>query len=529
MRSLKSKLIFGISLFIVLLLTVSAFLQVREKEKELINDIYLRARSFAELTADKLVADYKLYLVPDSFVYFNRNVRDILAKNEDIAWLKLVNYSGQVLYDSEEDREAKYSGPIRQLEDADLLEQIKSRRLSVKTGESSRVIFFQKNEQDDGVVSYLPVDQNDNAVEALASAEKVDYLVQAADEEFSVIYGVSYQALASRVQATQIRILLLAVFGVALGILLAIVFGSTITKPLAQLRRGAEILATGDLSHRVKVKTRDEVFQLAETFNKMAADLQESTKALVYKERVGKELELARQIQERIIPMQIPKITGLDLAAGIIPAEEIGGDCYDFLMPSEDEMVFYLGDVTGHGVPSGIVVSIANALFYAMAGVGKLDEILVEVNSVLKAKTMPNMFVTLVLMRWLAREAKFSYASAGHEQIVHYRAKTDEVELLPSGGMALGMVKDIAKLVQVREIELQSGDVLFIYSDGIPEAWRNESEMYGMDRLKRVVREYGKSFPSALAIKNALISDVYLFRQGFKQMDDITCIVVKKT
>lgn len=528
MRSLKSKLIFGISVFIVMLLTVAAFLQVQEKEKELINDIYLRARSFAELTADKLVNDYKLYLVPDSFVYFNRNVREVLAKNEDIDWIRLVNFSGQVLYDSAEDVEAKYSGAPRQIAEEDLLQQIQSRRQSVKTGVSGRVIYFKKSELDEGRYSYDPVDNNDNTVAGLYSAEKISYIVQAADEEFSVIYGISYAALSARVQATQLRILLLAVFGVALGILLAIVFGSTITRPLAELRKGAEILATGDLSHRVKVKTRDEVFQLAETFNKMAADLQESTKALVYKERVGKELELARQIQERIIPMKIPQIEGLDVAAGLIPAEEIGGDCYDFLKPSEEEMVFYLGDVTGHGVPSGIVVSIANALFYAMAGLGKLDEILVEVNNVLKAKTMPNMFVTLVLMRWLAKEQKFSYASAGHEQIVHYIAKTDQVQLLPSGGMALGMVKDIGKLVQVREVDLQSGDVLFIYSDGIPEAWRNESEMYGMERLKEMVKAYGRTFPSALAIKNALISDVYIYRRGFKQMDDITCIVVKK-
>lgn len=528
MKSLKSKLILGISVFIVVLLTISAFLQVNEKEKELINDIFIRDRSFAELTADKLVEDYKLYLVPDSFVYFNRDIRDILAKNEDVGRIRLVNYKGEILYDSNADTEEKFRGDTRQVEDANLLEQIKSKRQSVRTLFNPRTIYFKKEDLGEGLYRYDPVDANDIAISGLSSAEKINYIVQSADEEFSVVYDVSYAALAARVQATQIRILILAIFGVALGILLAVVFSSTITKPLAALKKGAEVLATGDLTYRVKVKTKDEIFQLAETFNRMAADLQESTKALVYKERVGKELELARQIQQRIIPDTIPKVTGLDIAAGIIPAEEIGGDCYDFLLPSTDEMIFYLGDVTGHGVPSGIVVSIANALFYSLANRGELDQIIVEVNSVLKVKTMPNMFVTLVLMRWLASQNKFSYVSAGHEQIVHYRAKTDDIVLLPSGGMALGMVKDVAKLVQVRDVDLQSGDVLFIYSDGIPEAWKNENEMYGMERLQAMVKSYGKAFPSALAIKNALISDVYIFRQGYKQMDDITCIVVRK-
>lgn len=84
MRTLRAKLILGISIFVVILFVITAFLQVREKEKELINDILVRARSFAELTSDRIAEDYKLYLVPNSFIYFNRDIQDILAKNEDI-------------------------------------------------------------------------------------------------------------------------------------------------------------------------------------------------------------------------------------------------------------------------------------------------------------------------------------------------------------------------------------------------------------------------------------------------------------
>lgn len=529
LKSLKSKLILGISVFIVLLLTIAAFMQVREKERELINDILVRSRGFAELTADKLVEDYKLYLVPNSFVYFNREVQDIFSKNEDIAWIQVVGFDGEIFYDSKTDIQEKYSGEPRIVTDQSLIEQIKSKNLSAKVSGQEKTVFFKKETLADGRIVFHTVDANENTIADLPTDQRIEYMVQPADDEFSVVYGISYQALAARVQATQFRIMLLAVFGVALGVLLAIVFGSTITRPLAVLKKGAEILATGDLTHRVEVKTRDEIYDLAQTFNKMAADLQESTKALVYKERVGKELELAKQIQQRLIPKTIPQVKGLDISAGLIPAEEIGGDCYDFLQPNEKELLFYLGDVTGHGVPSGIIVTIANALFYSYADRGLvLDEVLSEVNEVLKAKTLPNMFVTLVLMKWLIEEAKFSYVSAGHEQIVHYKAKEDTVELLPSGGLALGMIKDVSKLLKVRDVDLGIGDVLVIYSDGIPEAWRNEKEMYGMDRLKAIVKEYSK-FPSALAIKNSLMSDVYIFRQGYKQMDDITCVVVKRT
>lgn len=529
LKSLKSKLILGISVFIVLLLTVAAFMQVREKERELVNDIFVRARSFAELTSDKIVADYKLYLIPNSFVYFNREIKDVLAKNEDIASVKVAGFDGEILYDSAVDSEQKYEGVNRKVSDKILLEQIKSKNLSVKVGGEGRAVFYKKNILPDGQTVFQSVDINENSVAELAKDQRIDYMVQPADEEYSVIYGITYQALAAKVQATQFRIALLAVFGVALGILLAILFGSTITRPLAVLKKGAEILATGDFTHRVEVKTRDEIYQLAQTFNKMAADLQESTKALIYKERVGKELELAKQIQQSVLPKTIPQVKGLDISAGVIPAEEIGGDCYDFLLANDNEMLMYLGDVTGHGVPAGIIVTIANALFYSYADRGLvLDEMLSEVNEVLKAKTLPNMFVTLVLMKWMIEEKQFSYVSAGHEQIIHYKAASDTVDLLPSGGLALGMVKDISKLLKVRQVQLEKDDVLLIYSDGIPEAWRNDKERYGMDRLKDIMKRYSK-FPSALAIKNALMSDVYIYRQGYKQMDDITCMVVKRT
>ncbi|MCC7432401.1 SpoIIE family protein phosphatase [Candidatus Peregrinibacteria bacterium] len=527
MRTLRAKLILGISIFVVILFVITAFLQVREKEKELINDILVRARSFAELTSDRIAEDYKLYLVPNSFIYFNRDIQDILAKNEDIDYLKIVDYQGEILFDSNTDKDAKYQGNSRVVENQNLLAQIQSKNLSVKPLNQQSIIYYKKLVDDSGAVSYQSVNANEQSVDGLKTDQRIEYLVAPANEQFSVIFGISYEALATRVRATQFRILLLGVFGVAIGMVLAIIFGSTITKPLHKLKKGAEILATGDLTYRVQVNTKDEIFDLAQTFNNMAAELQESTKALVYKERVGKELELAKQIQKRILPKTVPNIKGLDICAGIIPAEEIGGDCYDFLTPNPNSLVFYLGDVTGHGVPSGIIVSIANALFYSFAERAELNEIINDVNDVLKEKSPPNMFVTLVLMKWLADLEKFSYVSAGHEQIIHYKAAEDVIELLPSGGLALGMIKDVSKLLKVRDVDLGKGDVLFVYSDGIPEAWRNEHEMYGMERLKAMVKDYAK-FPTALAIRNALMADVYMFRQGYKQMDDITCIVIKR-
>lgn len=188
----------------------------------------------------------------------------------------------------------------------------------------------------------------------------------------------------------------------------------------------------------------------------------------------------------------------------------------------------YLGDVTGHGVPAGIVVSIANALIYNYSRDVDVREILAQVNRILKVKTSSNMFITLVMVHWNALENQLKYVSAGHEQMIHFHASTGKVTLTPSGGLALGMLPDISKQLVEQVVPMEEGDCLILYSDGIPEAWKNDKEMYGMTGLKRAVSNYGK-LENALAIRNAILSDVKEFMGDWKQMDDITLMVLKRT
>ncbi len=524
MHSLKTKLIAWISVLIIILFGISAWLFLGEKQRELTQDIFVNARSFAELTAGSVVADYKLYLPQESFVYFNREIKSTFAKFQDLAGIKVISYKGELVYDSATEAEKQYLGATRMVVSEDLLKQVASRNPSVMTFDGKRVVYLKKN--DDGSISY--VDENEMPVLALGADEKIAYLVQPASNDYAVVYGITYENLQERVNQTIMRSLLLALFGVGTGILIAYFFAAGITKPLKELTAGAGIIAKGNFRHRVPVKTKDEIAVLAGAFNSMAQELEVSTKALIYKERVAKELEIAASIQKDLLPKVIPAISGLDISAGLIPAEEIGGDCYDFLKPNEDNLLMYLGDVTGHGVASGIVGSIVNALIYNYADVVDMKDLLVRVNKILKAKTMSNMFITMVMLRWDAAAAQLKYISAGHEQLIYFRAKDGSVSLLPPGGLALGMMPDIAHLLNEQLVVLEEGDVIVAYSDGIPEAWKNEKEMYGIDSLKRAVGEYSR-LENALAIRNALLSDVKEFAGDWKQMDDMTLMVLKRT
>lgn len=519
--SLRTKLIIAITFFTILLMGSAAVLFIREKTLELGRDIFVNQTAFSELTAPEVAKNNELYLAQQSFVLFNREIKGLFQKNPDLAQVQFVNYQGEVLYDSGVESEKQYEGPTRVLKDAETLKQVQSQNLSLRT--NKRIVYLKKTAE--GEVSF--VDENEKTVDPYNPTERISYIVQPAENRYAAIYMISYKNLDERIAAMRTRIILLAVFGVLIGFALAYVFSTRIVKPIKLLSISTAIIAKGDFTHRVDVRTGDELEILGNAFNKMAEDLDASTKAMIYRERVEKELELAAKIQKQILPKEMPKILGLDIAAGLIPADEIGGDVYDFI-PVGNDLMMYLGDVTGHGVPSGIVVSIANALFYTFAQKGNVKDVLVESNKVLKAKTSASMFITTCMLQWKTLEQKMEYCSAGHELILHYHAKDDRVTEAPGGGVALGMLPDVSKTLNIQEVTpFEKGDVLLIYSDGIPEAWRSQKEQYGMGRLKRVLQEYA-TLPSALAVRNGILSDVKEYMGNYKQMDDITLIVLRK-
>ncbi len=520
MHSIKTKLILGLSILVIFLFSVTAFLLIDEKKKELSRDIYLKARSFSELTAPKIIDLAASLLAQNSFVIFNREMKDIFRKNEDISAIRIATYSGEMTYDSAQEQDRAYTGPPRSIADPDIVARVQALRPSYIL-ESGRTVYLQKTDEGE----YKAVNENDKEIASIADTDAIINIVFPMPPKFAVVFDVTYENLRSRVVRTTERIVLLLVFGILLGLGFGWYFSGRITHPIAKLTEGALILGKGDFQARVNVKTRDEVGLLADTFNKMAQDLEVSMKAMVYKERVAKELEVAARIQKQILPDKLPQIAGLDIAASVIPAVEIGGDCYDFIQVDPETHLFYISDVTGHGIPSGIVVSIANALIYSYANSASLRDILIQANRVLREKTAQNMFMTLLMLRY--RQGNLDYVSAGHPEMLHYFAADKKVSAEKGGGIALGMVPDISKMLIESSVTFQKGDCVVLYSDGIPEAVDSHGEMYGLQRLKRALNDQGE-LNSAEAIKNYLLADVKQFMGSATQMDDITLVVVRR-
>jgi len=522
MIRIRTKLVFAISLLVVILFTAAALLFISERKVDIADDIFQNALNFSRLTATDVTEDYDQFLAQGSFVYFNREIKTVFAQNDDVSRIQVVSFDGRILYDSDFDKEKRFEGASREVDDG-FLKLVKSENISVR-GVNGEIVFLRVNQ--DGEVEFI--DQEERFAEPFEPGTLVEFITVPGSEKYSVVYYLDYSSLDRQVSLMMRRIIYLALFGIFLGIVMSLFISGRLTRPVGKLVGGVKSIAKGDFKTRVKIKTKDEIGYLGDAFNAMASDLEESLEAKLYKERVTRELELATQIQNQIVPNadEIPKMDGLDVAAGLIPAEEIGGDIYDFMDIGDGKFLMYLGDVTGHGVPAGIVSAIANALFYGYRGFLDLKKIVVEVNKVMKVKTMPNMFLTLCLIEWDSLNKKFTYVNAGHEKLVEFKVSNNKTILRDSGGIAIGMIPDVTNHVKLEEVTLEVGDIIVVYSDGVQEAWANSKDQYGLERLQKVVSSNAQK--SAEEIKTAIFSDLKTFMGDYKQMDDITLIVIKR-
>lgn len=522
MFSLKQKLIAGLTILVVLILGTAAVLFVREKQNGLISDSYYSTSNYVEFTSDAVAADYNLYWLQKGFVFFNREITSLLGKTDVVKEIKIYTYDGNLAYDSGTELSTPYIGEKRPTNDKTLLSQIQSKLPSVQD-ENGNIFFIKKAE--DGSISYVDADEK-NILQFDPTVRLKNFITSAKDQ-YAISYEISYDSFAQRLSDIRNRMIALAIFGILIGVAFSLFFSSKIVGSIQQLVAAASVLAKGDYTSRVDITTGDELEVLGEAFNTMAEEIDKNMKLTVYKERVTKELELAAKIQSESLPKNLPKIASLDISAGIIPAEEVGGDCYDFLEVADKRMIFYLGDATGHGVPAGIMVSVANAMFYYLSHRLELLQIVIEANAVIKAKSANNMFMTLACLEWNDEKKSLAYVNAGHEPLLIYRENTKKAEEIRGGGMALGMLPDNSKIVKKMDLAFDIGDTLVLYSDGLPECWKDAKENYGMVRLTKLVQDYG-NLPSALAIRNAILSDIKQFAGSYKQMDDMTIIVVKR-
>lgn len=311
----------------------------------------------------------------------------------------------------------------------------------------------------------------------------------------------------------------LIVYGVALVIAGGMIV--SVSRSASRLTRGARQVAEGALDVRIPVRRRDELGDLAATFNTMTASVQSMLSEVAEKERLARELELARQIQEHLLPEPSLSHGRMTVFAVFRPAQEVGGDCFDLVPGEGGTLVATIGDVAGHGLPTGLLMAALNSAATALLREGHGGGPLLErLNRLLVEQWPGRTMATFAVLELDPEGRTLRLASAGHPPPLYVGPK-GQVEELGGGSLPLGLARHRPALT---ERELEPGSRVLLYSDGLVEGADPEGEPFGYERLREVLGQLGPLPPAELVAGVLARFDAHTAHGA--PADDLTIIAV---
>ena len=242
-----------------------------------------------------------------------------------------------------------------------------------------------------------------------------------------------------------------------------------------------------------------------------------------------KALVLAGEVQKSLLPQEMPLVNGLDIAGRTVSCDEIGGDYFDFLWRHKSRkgaVSIVVGDISGHGVDSALLMTTARAFLRMRAAqAGSISEIISEMNNHLASDVLgTGKFMTLFYLAIDPEKRELDWVRAGHDPALVYTPDTDEFEELKGTGIALGITDNFEYLEQHRT-GLKNGQIIAIGTDGIWEAFDNDGHMFGKNRLRELIQKHADS--PAEDILSAVYDGLHTFTSGTKSADDITLVIIK--
>ena len=328
-----------------------------------------------------------------------------------------------------------------------------------------------------------------------------------------------------------LMITLMTTFGaILLGILISMILANQVTKPVQRLVRDIEIVANGDLGHTTPVMSKDEIGVLAHTFNIMTQNLKAAHETELGNQARVHEMKIASEIQTNLLPSSMPNIKGYEVAAFYRPAKEVGGDYYDFIEIDAQHIGFIVADVSGKSIPGSMVMAMARALIRMEALRNNSPaKTFTEVNKILARDICKGMFVTAMYGILDIAKGELCLSSAGHNPAIIWRHGLKQNELVNPKGLALGLKEGptFEKLIREERYQLQSGDKVILYTDGVPEAMSPKNEEFGDDRFCDIVTSEASQNSEHLI--GTLVKSLDDWKKSCPQSDDITIVALKKS
>lgn len=243
----------------------------------------------------------------------------------------------------------------------------------------------------------------------------------------------------------------------------------------------------------------------------------------IEKQKLEEEIELAKQIQQNLLPSEIPTSEVFEIAAINLPSKQVGGDYFDVIRTEKNKLITSIADVSGKGIPASLLMANLQAFIKLIIQQEfELDKAMAIINDLLTQNTSDGRFITFFWGILDEKEKSYDYVNAGHNPPILIR--NGEIIRLSEGGIILGVMKTIIPYNK-NKIFLQPGDMLVLFTDGVSEAMNINSEEFGEDRLEDLCRKIS-AFSSQTAL-DLIKKELELFTQGAPQSDDLTLMVIK--
>ena len=331
----------------------------------------------------------------------------------------------------------------------------------------------------------------------------------------------------------RLRSILLSGFAAAaLAVLLSLLLARNVTRPLKLMAESTAEIAAGNLSIFLNIKSRDEVGELAASFNQMisrlsvaAEDRDRLQKELLEKQKLDQELSLAAEIQRSFQPVSFPCSSWFCTSARTMPAQVVGGDFYDFIDIGDHRQGVVIGDVAGRGIAAALYLARLISEFRgAAARALSPRDALERVNQQLLVRATRGLFVTMTYLVLDALSGELCYATGGHLPLLRRSAANQKVEIFNRDqGLPLGIEKDA--MLANRKVQLAEGDTLLLVTDGVVEALGPDRSVFNMDHLAEIFRQGGSG---AAQIVDEVFEEIGRTSAGPPE-DDLTVLALTWT
>jgi len=301
--------------------------------------------------------------------------------------------------------------------------------------------------------------------------------------------------------------------------------------PIRKLSRAMALVGAGEHASTDLSSSFSEYGEINKVFNDMIDRLRRSEAQLTDQTRIKKEMQLAKDIQETLLPKEIPETEGYELTGSYRSALEMGGDYYDFFYVDKHSLGLVVGDVSGKGIGAALIMTMVRTAMRTEArGNKRASDVLDKINRLVAHDIKKGMYITMYYVVLDSKKRTINYSSAGHNPMILYRGAEDNIYFLnPKGfavGLQLGDMNLFSKNIKSQSVVLNKGDLLFIYTDGITEAMNSNREEFGETRLVEFIK-HNHHLPLD-DFKEAMDKEISRFTGDYPQSDDITYIVIRR-